>query len=738
VASFFVSRIDTRIDEAIDARVKAGDADSQALAALRGKVAIANAKLAYQYYLELIASDRWRALAAKGARPQRLLWASTGTKDPAYSDVLYVETLIGRDTINTMPPKTIEAFLDHGVTTPSLTANIDSERRVLSEAERLGLDLAGVTAALVVDGVDKFSDAADTLLGAIATTRADMLGDRINGLEASLPERLRGLVDERLERARAGRWSRRLWTGDATLWTKGGEGRWLGWLAAGRGASVDLEALNKFAAEARKYENIVLLGMGGSSLGPEVIGRVLGSTPDHPALHVLDSSDPDQIATVAAVIDPARTLFIVSSKSGSTMEPELLRTYFFDLVERAIGKGKAGSRFAAVSDPGSDLEKVARADGFGHVFAGDPEIGGRYSVLSYFGMAPAAAIGVDVPAFLAATRLMVESCGGDVPPAANPGMRLGAIIGEAAKAGRNKLTILPSARLKPVGAWLEQLLAESTGKQGKGIVPVDLEPAGDPAAYGDDRLFVHLKLEGDDDRELETRLVALEKAGQPVVRIALAERDRIGQEFFRWEIATAVAGAIIGIDPFDQPDVEAAKVKTRELVDAYEMTGRLAPREPVLREGPLSFFAAQGAADATALFKVLFDELTPGSYLGFLAYIERNDAHEAALRAMRTAVRDARRVATVAGFGPRFLHSTGQAYKGGPAGGVFLEITRTAEPDLAIPGHRASFGTVQLAQALGDLDVLAERGRPWLRIHIEGDVDAGLKTIGRLVAAALA
>ncbi len=738
VASFFVSRIDTRIDAAIDARVKAGDAESEALSALRGKVAIANARLAYQYYLELIASDRWRALAAKGARPQRLLWASTGTKDPAYSDVLYVETLIGRDTINTMPPKTIEAFLDHGVTRPSLTADIEGERSVLAEVERLGLDLAGVTAALVVEGVDKFCDAADALHGAIEGKRTGMLGDRINRLEASLPEPLQSAVEDRLKRAGAERWPRRLWTGDATLWTGRDEDHWLGWLAAGRGAALDLDALKSFAAEASEYKDVVLLGMGGSSLGPEVIGRVLGSATGHPALHVLDSSDPGQIGKVAAAIDPAQTLFIVSSKSGSTLEPELLRTYFFDLVKDKVGADQAGRRFVAVTDPGSDLEKIAREDGFGHVFAGNPQIGGRYSVLSPFGMVPAAAIGLDVPAFLAATRAMIDSCGGDVPPAANPGIRLGAIIGEAATAGRNKLTILASERLRTVGAWLEQLLAESTGKQGKGVVPVDLEPAGDPAAYGHDRLFVHLQLKGDDDRRLAERLDALGAAGQPVVRISLADRVLIGQEFFRWEIATAFAGAIIGIDPFDQPDVEAAKVKARDLVEAYERTGVLDRREPVLRDGQLSFFAAHGAADAASLVKALFDQLGPGGYLGFLAYLERNDAHEAALGAMRTTVRDARQVATVAGFGPRFLHSTGQAYKGGPPGGGFLEITRTAAHDLAIPGHRASFGTVQLAQALGDLDVLAERGRPWLRIHIEGDVDTGLETIGRLVTAALA
>jgi len=736
VASFFVSRIDTRIDAAIDARVKAGDANSEVLAALRGKVAIANAKLAYQYFLELIATDRWRSLAAKGARPQRLLWASTGTKDPAYSDVLYVEKLIGRDTINTMPPKTIEAYLEHGVTTPSLTADIADERRILSEADRLGLDLAGVTAALVEEGVDKFSEAADVLLGTIAATRSRILGERINAFEAHLPEPLHGLVEKRLERAGAERWSRRLWAGDATLWTSHDEDRWLGWLTAGRGDAVDTEALRTFAAEAKQYDHVVLLGMGGSSLGAEVIGRVLGGVPGHPQLHVLDSSDPGQIRTVAAAIDPSRTLFIVSSKSGSTMEPELLRAFFFDLLKEKLGADEAGKHFVAVTDPGSGLETIARTDGFAHVFAGNPAIGGRYSVLSPFGMVPAAAIGIDVPAFLGGVLPMVISCGLDVPPAANPGFELGAVIGEAARAGRNKLTILASERLRPLGAWLEQLLAESTGKEGKGVVPVDLEPAAEPSAYGDDRLFVHLKLKDDEDEALEARLAALEAAGQPVVRIMLAEPNRIGQEFFRWEIATAVAGAIIGIDPFDQPDVEAAKLKTRLLVDAYERTGRLGPREPVLRDGQLSFFAAEGASDPAALLEALFDRLKPGGYFGILAYVERNAAHEAALARMRTAVRDARHVATVAGFGPRFLHSTGQAYKGGSAGGLFLAITRTAEPDLAIPGHRASFGTVQLAQAIGDLDVLAERGRVWLRIHIEGDEDEGLAVIGRLVTAA--
>ncbi|MDB5686869.1 MAG: transaldolase, partial [Rhizorhabdus sp.] len=378
------------------------------------------------------------------------------------------------------------------------------------------------------------------------------------------------------------------------------------------------------------------------------------------------------------------------------------------------------------------------ADGFAHVFAGDPAIGGRYSVLSAFGMVPAAAIGIDVPAFYAATAPMVFACGPDAPPAANPGFRLGAILGEAAKAGRDKLTIVPSAGLAPFGAWLEQLIAESTGKQGKGIIPVDLEPVGPPESYGTDRLFVHLHLAGDDDAGLEVKLKAIADAGHPVVSITVASRELIGQEFFRWEIATAVAGAVIGIDPFDQPDVEDAKIATRKLVDAYEQSGALDPETPLYDDADLAIFAPGNPefapTDPVAILSAHLAGLVPGDYLGLLAYIERDVEHEAAIARIRTAIRDAKAVATVAGFGPRFLHSTGQAYKGGPATGMFIEVTRDADPDLAIPGHRASFGTVQLAQARGDLDVLASRGQRVLRVHLK---HGELAKLEELVTAAL-
>ena len=730
VASFFVSRIDTQIDKAIDERVKDGDPEADALKALRGKVAIANAKLAYAWYQEMIASDRWQTLAAKGAMPQRLLWASTGVKDPAYPDTLYIDTLIGPDTVNTMPPKTMDAFRDHGTVAQTLTEDVAGAKQVLAEAERLGLDLNGVTAALVEDGVKQFATAFDGLLGAVGAKRADFLGDKLNGMDAALPEGLQNAVDARLKTAASDAWPRRLWQGDASLWTDKDEGKWLGWLAAAKGEQVDAAALETIAGEAKRFKDAVLLGMGGSSLGPEVLALILGNAGGSPRLHVLDTTDPGQIASVENAIDPKETLFIVSSKSGSTMEPELLRAYFFEK------SGKQGDHFIAVTDPGSKLEQTAKQDGFAHIVPGDPAIGGRYSVLSAFGMVPAAAMGVDTDAFFQATAPMVGSCGPDVPPAANPGVTLGAIIGEAAVHGRDKLTIVASKGLEPFGAWLEQLLAESTGKEGKGIVPVDLEPLGSPESYGKDRLFVRFALAGEGE---DAKLKALREAGQPVVTITVAKPELIGQEFVRWEVATAIAGAVIGIDPFDQPDVEAAKVATRKLVDAYEQSGALEAETAVAETDDFAFYASEGqslSGEAASLLKAHFGSLKANDYAGFLGYIERNDADAEAIAAMRVAVRDAKHVATVAGFGPRFLHSTGQAYKGGPNSGVFLTITRDPDPDLAVPGRKASFGTVQIAQARGDTDVLAARGRRVLRVHLKQG-GGGIAALKQAVVGAL-
>ena len=749
VASFFVSRIDGLIDKAIDTRLAANDPASAGLNALRGKVAIANAKNAYQHYLGLVATPRWQALAAAGAAPQRLLWASTGTKDPAYSDVLYVENLIGRDTVNTLPPATLAAFGDHGVVRETLTEDVASALAILADAERLSLDLHGVTDALVVDGVEKFAQSFDALLGAVAGKRATILGARLNGQSLVVPETLAATQSQTLARAAREGWTRRLWAHDANLWTGADESQWLGWLAAGTGETVDFAALEAFQTKVKGagYRHALLLGMGGSSLGPEVLAKTLGSAVGFPELLILDSTDPAQVARTAAMIDPATTLFIVASKSGSTLEPDVLHRYFWDLTQKALGADKTGAHFIAITDPGSKLEANARADGFAQVFLGDPGIGGRYSVLSPFGVVPAAIIGLDIRAIFAGTAAMVHACGPGAPPSANPGFALGILLGVAAQTGRDKITLIASPGIDDVGAWLEQLIAESTGKIGKGLIPVDGEPLGAPGAYGADRLFAYLRLEGGDNAAADAAVQALEDAGHPVARITLANRMSLFQEFFRWEIAVAVAGAVIGVDPFDQPDVEAAKIKTSALTDAYEASGALAAQTPFFQDGAISLYtdpgnisalkSAAGEASLEAYLRAHFARVGAADYIGLLAYLDRTDAHVASMTAIRTGLRGRLKAATVVGFGPRFQHSTGQAYKGGPNAGVFLQITAPPAADLPVPGRKLSFGVIEAAQAQGDFDVLAERGRRILRVDLGADVAGGLARLAAAIEAAI-
>ena len=748
VASFFVSRIDAQIDAAIDKRLKAGAGGDEAdLKRVRGKVAIANAKMAYQYYLGLIETPRWKALAAKGAAPQRLLWASTGTKDPDYSDVLYVASLIGPDTVNTIPPKTMDAFRDHGEVAQTLTQGVDEAKDVLATAQRLGLDLEGVTTRLVEDGVKQFADAADGLYGAVAQKRLDALGDKLSGQSAKLPDALKTAVDALRETARSAGWPRRLWNGDASLWTGKDEAKWLGWLAAGEGKAIDLTALDGLRDKVKQggFTHVLLLGMGGSSLGPEVLGEVCKAAPGAPKLLVLDSTDPTQVARFESEIDPHLTLFVVSSKSGTTLEPDILERYFFEVAAKAVGETEAGQRFVAVTDPGSKLQARADSARFLKIFLGDPAIGGRFSVLSNFGMVPAAAAGIDVAKLMAETQTMVSACAASAPPAVNPGVELGLILGAAAKAGRDKLTILASPALAPVASWLEQLIAESTGKTGKGIIPVAGEPVAKPSVYGSDRVFAYLSLAGDADADQDRAVAALEAAGQPVVRMTLASRDQLGQEFFRWEIATAIAGAILAIDPFDQPDVEASKIKTRALTDAYEQTGALKPETPLLEDRGVTLFADErnsvdlrGVSTLDNAIEAHVKRAKAGDYLGLLAYIDRSPAHVAAIAKMQAALRDATGCAVVVGFGPRFLHSTGQAYKGGPNSGVFLEITCDPVKDVQVPGRKFSFGVVEAAQARGDLEVLDERGRRTLRAHLGTDVEGGLTKLAEAIAKAFA
>jgi transaldolase/glucose-6-phosphate isomerase len=514
----------------------------------------------------------------------------------------------------------------------------------------------------------------------------------------------------------------RLWSKDASLWTGADESKWLGWLDIVEAQLRDARRFVKFAEEVRErqFTHVLLLGMGGSSLCPEVHALSFGKHDGFPELHVLDSTDPAQLLAAESRVNLPTTLFIVSSKSGSTLEPNIFKQYFF---ERS---GRAGNRFVAITDPGSKMQQVAEQDGFWRIFFGLPSIGGRYSALSDFGMIPAAAMGIDIPMFAGLAQVMVQAC--SHPGEQNPGVVLGALLGTLALGGRDKVTIIASPRIRDLGAWLEQLLAESTGKIGKGLIPVDREPLGAPAVYGSDRAFVYERLENAPDAEQDRAVSALEAAGHPVVRLSVPDVYHLGAEFFRWEIATAVAGSILGVNPFDQPDVEAAKIATRKLTSAFEESGSLPPEKDVVRID---------SDDLIGRLRAHLNTIRPGDYFALLAYIEMNQAHEVALQGIRYRVRDTKKPATCLGFGPRFLHSTGQAYKGGPNSGVFLQITCDDAKDVPVPGQKYTFGVVKAAQARGDLEVLRERGRRVLHVRLGSDVGAGLAQLASAVERAL-
>lgn len=568
-------------------------------------------------------------------------------------------------------------------------------------------------------------------------------------LKTSLPESLAATVKSTIADWQSGGKMKRLWDRDASLWTGTDESNWLGWLDIVEEQSAQREHLQKFAKEVqtRGFEYILLLGMGGSSLCPEVLRMTFGHIPHFPVLHVLDSTDPAQVKAFEHQIDISKTLFIVSSKSGSTLEPNIFKQYFFERTKQTLGGHEAGGHFIAITDPGSKMQQVAEADKFLHVFFGRPSIGGRYSALSNFGMIPAAAIGLDTRKFLSRAAEMVRGCAPSAAVQENPGAALGIILGAAANAGRDKVTIITSPGISDLGAWLEQLLAESTGKIGKGIIPVDRERLGSPDVYGNDRLFAYLRLENDAHTDQDAKLDALEKAGQPVVRITMPDIYDLGAEFFRWEIATAVAGAIIGINAFNQPDVEASKLATRSLTSEYEKTGSLPSEKPFFEDSGMKLFSDE--KNAAELAKLASDKSLAGylnahlsrikaaDYFAVLGYVQMNAEHEKALQEIRHAVRDSKHVATCLGFGPRFLHSTGQAYKGGPNTGLFLQITCDDSVQLPVPGQKYTFGIVKAAQARGDFQVLAERGRRALRVHVAGDLKAGLARLQSAVKTAL-
>jgi len=538
----------------------------------------------------------------------------------------------------------------------------------------------------------------------------------------------------------------RLWQKDPTLWTGTDEGKWLGWLTIVDEQLKEVPNLKKLATEIKKakFRHAVLLGMGGSSLCVEVLRLTFGKFPGYPELHVLDSTDPAQVRAVEKKLDLKKTLCIVSSKSGSTLEPNIFKQYFYERIRQKVGDKEVGSHFIAITDPGSKMEQVAKDGGFRHIFPGVPSIGGRYSALSHFGTVPGAIMGLDLSKFLKITQKMVKACGPASAPEKNPGVILGTILGVAANHGRDKITVFTSPGISDLGAWLEQLIAESTGKVGKGIIPVDREKIGKPAVYGNDRVFAYLRLARENNRAMDAAVTALEKAGHPVVRIVLGAKFDLGQEFFRWEIATATAGSIIGINTFNQPDVEASKIETRKLTSEYEATGKLPSEAPFFEDQGLKLFADEKNAAAlknnSNLAEVLrahLGRIGAGDYFALLGYIQRNDAHEKSLQAIRHQVRDAKKSATCLGFGPRFLHSTGQAYKGGPNTGVFLQLTCDDAFDIPVPGQKFTFGIVKAAQARGDFAVLSERDRRALRIHLGKNVKGDLGKLAKAVNQAL-
>jgi glucose-6-phosphate isomerase/transaldolase/glucose-6-phosphate isomerase len=568
----------------------------------------------------------------------------------------------------------------------------------------------------------------------------------------ALPHELRGAVDQAAASWTANNNVARFWQKDSSLWTRGGEEKWLGWLDIVERQQQDLATYAALGAEVETadFQTILLLGMGGSSLCPEVLAVTFGQQPNFPELRIVDSTDPEQVFTARNEVNLADTLVVVASKSGSTLEPNILKQFFFNEMKEAVGADEVGSHFIAITDPGSKMEQVAKADGFRYIFYGDPTIGGRFSALSPFGVVAATLAGLDTEKLLAEAAKAVSSA--KLAPAQNPAVELGLTLGTAANAGRDKLTIFTSPEVHDLGAWMEQLVAESTGKLGKGITPVDREAIAAPEIYGNDRIFACIRYTATADKSadasLAAKVAAIEAAGHPVIHIEIADLYEIFGQFFTWEVATSVAGSVMGINPFDQPDVESAKIETRALTAAYEQTGKLPVREPVLVDNGIQLYVTEAyaatlkaAAPSQTLAGYLrahLNQIHPGDYFAALAFLPMFPEHEAAIQAIRHKVRDAKRVATCLGFGPRFLHSTGQDYKGGPNTGVFLQITADHSVDVPVPGQKLTFGVVIDAQAAGDLAVLESRGRRALRVHLGADVEEGLQALASAVDAALA
>jgi len=754
VASVFVSRIDSAVDKLLDDKIAKGQPQLQALL---GKTGLANLKITYQCFKKLFESERFGKLAAKGATAQRPLWASTGTKNPAYSDLLYVENTVGKQTVNTMPPATLDALLDHGIVRPnSIEEDLAGAQTTLAALAQAQISLFDVTQKLQTDGVKQFADSYDAMLGAIEY-KMNALSQNHERVAIVLGN-AKAAPDVALAALEKSDFLLKLWGHDPSPWSSDPQHvqiitHALGWLDFPQRVFEHISELTAFAADAAKlYTHAVVLGMGGSSLAPDVLRNTFGKIEGYPQLHVLDSSDPAQVKSIENAIDLPHTIFIVASKSGTTTEPDAFFRYFYERVQKTVGAANAASQFIAITDPGTPLETEAKADGFNRVFLNDPDIGGRYSALSYFGMVPAALAGYDVASLLDRGLGALHANARTTAVNDADGVRFGAAIGTLARVGRDKLTIVTHPEISSFGAWAEQLIAESTGKNGTGIIPIEGETLGAPHEYGDDRVFVYVgsglnaqeHIENQmDGYAIETRLDLLEKAGHPIIRLAMADRLDIGEQFALWEIATATAGSLLGIDAFDQPNVQESKDNTKRILKEYAASGTFNEPAPALTTDVANVIPLSGSksvtlgSDLSSALTAILAQVKPGDYVAFTAYIPMNAEHQLALHDLRMKIRNALRVATTVGFGPRFLHSTGQLHKGGPNTGVFLQLTADPPLDLQIPGM-VTFKTLERAQALGDFESLDKRDRRGSRLHLTVAVDQALAKLSDAIDDAVA
>jgi transaldolase/glucose-6-phosphate isomerase len=717
VASFFVSRVDTLLDKLLE------EVGTPAATALQGKLAIANAKAAYKEFKEIFGSERFQRLAEKGARVQRPLWASTSTKNPNYRDVLYAEELVGPDTVDTLPPATIIGLKDHGEIRASLDEDLAKAPTLLAQLETVGVSYEEATQKLQDDGVVAFAQSFVDLLNTLEEKREAIVSEQVSPMTLDLNV-YADTVDIRLKAWDAANVAARIWDRDGTVWvadpaqaarTAELTNR-LGWLDLPEEGLAELDELESFAAKVRAdgFKEVVLLGMGGSSLAPEVYMNTFGAENGLP-LKVLDSTNPEQVKAVTdSLADLANTLFLVSSKSGGTLEMLSFFKHFYALV--GDQKANPGENFVAITDADTSLAQLAQEKGFRCVFNANPEVGGRYSALTHFGLVPAALIGINLGRLLRRTRTMANACRNHAM--LNPGLQLGAVMGELALLGRDKITFFTSPSIAAFGVWVEQLIAESLGKQGSGVLPVVGEHIGEPVNYANDRIFVYLRMADDENIELDGRVEVLEAAGHPVIWIQMDELEDLGQEFFRWEMATASAGAVLKINPFDQPNVELAKIKARELMAEFDAQGSLPGDAPTLNYDTIDVYGpamGESVAEALGAFLTTFRE---GDYVAIMAYLPYSSETDAALNDLRLTLRNGLRAATTVGYGPRFLHSTGQLHKGDGNKGLFIQITQTPAPDVEIPGEKYSFATLVAAQAQGDYNALTENDRRVIRFHL--------------------